>query len=644
MEKLLSRLLRRIQRELCMGMFLVLAIGVHGQNLFVKVGATYGVSAADDNKRVSDKYAAGQDTLPTGLYWAWQRWKVEGMPYATFRTRYLGCAIAKDIAWKYEAPDNIKKGYQNTFAFADWTDASGHWYANATMQIPRGGMLGQGSFGYWDDGQTSQIFATCEFEMTEDWWPANQTERRLFEAPNGSLSTPDNGSYNESFRIEGFRLQGPAIYGDGIIRIGIFIRRPGECSYMNQVNVSSFQYGILIAGSVPFTFGTLTAFWNEIAGVALMGGWGSTFVGQCISGDSNGELFGSRAGYGDEGGGIIKVDLLKHEEGILEESAEAPYRGGNAVYIEGQYAATFGAINFSNKFVTADAMVVINPRTKVGDMQRSTLNVCGAKGFGYRTLIHNVATGERVECPADYAASIFRHYAYGNRYVVDDQVVTPTTCRCPPLGFYRGNGPFDYVACTPARVGGVVVPPPNQTPCTGWYTGPWIGNCNNGTEDRFVYELPQGCTGTPPGTRPPAQRPCTPAPTIAITSSPAKMEGSDGNPPVLRPLGAAVDGNTSNYWLSGRAMAIGQYVIMDLGTARSVKSVTFPIPPGYLNSYPRRFDVATATGTQFTNRATGVVGGAVSTATWGAVNARYIRITVREANPNWWGTTEFRIE
>ena len=126
-----------IGRVLCLTVTLTCTNVLHAQNLYVKVGATYGVSAADDNKRVSDKYAAGADTLSTGLYWAWQRWKAEGMPYATFRSRYLGCAIAKDIAWKYEAASNIKSGYQNTFAFADWTDASGHWYANATMQIPR---------------------------------------------------------------------------------------------------------------------------------------------------------------------------------------------------------------------------------------------------------------------------------------------------------------------------------------------------------------------------------------------------------------------------------------------------------------------------------------------------------------------------
>lgn len=617
----MSRILNYIGRVLC----LCLPLALPAQNLFVKVGQTYGVSAADDSKRVSDKYATGQDTLPTGLYWAWQRWKAEGMPYATFRSRYLGCAIAKDIAWKFEAASNIKSGYQNVYAFADWTDASGHWYANATMQIPRGGMVGQGSFGFYDDTQTSQVFATCEFEMTEDWWPANQTERRLFETPNSSLGTPDAGSYNESFRIEGFRLQGPAIYGDGINRIGMFIRRPGECSYANQIFAYQFQTGIMIVGGVPFTFGTLSAFFNERHGFAFMGTWGATISGQTLSGDDNGELVGVHPGYGDEAGGIISIALLKNEAGIHAEGAGNPYRAHTVLYAEGQYTINIGVAAVSRNWITTDAAYIVNPRLTNGSPQASVLRVGPTKGFNFRTALQNLATGTRWAMPGDYQGFVFDHYAQGDRMILNGQTVAGTSCPCPPLGFFRGNGTFDYVNCMPARDGGTVTPPSGSWTCGAW------GECLNGSQART-------CTWIGSGTqtaKPAESQTCVVVPPPLTMTATASLNPANA--------GKAVDGNDGTYWQADRSMAIGQTFTVTF-PAKSVKGVTFTVPfPSYA-WWPPKYTVELQVNGAWVKQPTTYAGAATSVATWTAVTATGVRITVAAPNGNWWGINTLTVQ
>ena len=115
---------------------LLFVVPTFSQNLHIDVAAKYGVTFADGSKRVADKYAAGKDTLSTGLYYAWQRWKNEGMDYATFRQTFIGCAIAKDVAWAGEAPNLLISGFQNTFSFGDWRGARGKWQMNRTRNSP----------------------------------------------------------------------------------------------------------------------------------------------------------------------------------------------------------------------------------------------------------------------------------------------------------------------------------------------------------------------------------------------------------------------------------------------------------------------------------------------------------------------------
>lgn len=625
----MSRILNYIGRVLC----LCLPLALPAQNLFVKVGQTYGVSAADDNKRVSDKYAAGADTAFANLYYAWKHWSYQGMSYATFRSTYLGNAIATDVAWRYEGDDNLRKGFQNTFAFGDWTDANGHWMVNRTSQVPRGGIKGQASFGHYNNTQTSQIFATTEFEMDDaDWWPANQMERRIFETPNSGLDGYNNNSYNESFTIEGLRLTGPAKYGDGITRVGIFIRRPGECSYMNQVYAQMFQVGIKIVGGVPFTFGTITAFWNENQGVLFEGTWGATITGQVISGDSNGELLGVHPGPDGEAGGILDIRILKHEEGILAENVKAPWRGMITLYIEGQYVANFGSVACSNQYVTIDASIIVNPRLRDGQLQGSILTIGGTKGFNYKTSLRNLASGRRWQGPPENQGRSFKHYAVGDRMIIDDYP-TPdpgTPCNCPPLGFFRGNGTFDYAACLPARTGTSTTPPPGTWTCTEWSA------CNNGTQTRTCT-----CSGTCTTAKPAESQSCT------VTPPPPTMTATASVNNVPAELAKITDGNAGTAWLGKVAMKPGDWILIDYGTVATRSSIAFDIATGYFNGFPGTFEVYVSTnGTSFGNPVKTATGKyPTCEATFTPVSCRYVKMVVKTVNPagsNWLAISAWR--
>lgn len=612
---------------------------------YIDVAATYGVSAADDSKRVGEYYAIGTDTLESSLVWAWKRWKVEGMPYGVFRTRNLGAAIVKNVAWLYESDENIKRGLQNAYSFADFTNASGCWKMNVTAPLPRGGLRGQSSFGHYDESQTDQVFASCEFEMVDslDWWPFAQTERRMFETPNSSLATPDNGSYQEGITVENIHLTGPFNWSGGAIkRTGLYARRLGECAYLNQINVAGFDYGIMLNGGVPVTAGTITAFFNRI-GVALFGCWGMTFSFQTISGDQNEELLGSHPGYGDEAGGRIFGGLLKDEDGLHAQSAKTPYRWQTALYLEGQYMCFIGVISTARGGITQDAMVLLNPRMVNGTPQGSVLNIGAASGFSYRTLVHNLMTGERVASPGDYQGFSFQHYANGNRYVLNGQAVTPTACACPPLGGITGPGNYNYTACTPKKAtgSGTTTPP---TGCT------WVGTeactpCAGGTQTCTTTYASSVAGCTPTTTRPAnttTTKPCTPPPP-SITMTAFKSDCVEAGK--VRLPGAAVDADPASFWMGCASMTAtgSQWVKFDLGATRTVASITFNAPSGYGSSFPPTFTVQTSTDNASWSTPVTRTGGMASTAPIG-VSCRYVWIKCASANNNWWGIASVSVQ
>ena len=102
-------------------------------------------------------------------------------------------------------------------------------------------------------------------------------------------------------------------------------------------------------------------------------------------------------------------------------------------------------------------------------------------------------------------------------------------------------------------------------------------------------------------------------------------------------LAKITDGNANTFWMAGASMAVGQWLQVDYGATASRSSVSFDIGTGYLNSYPRTFDVqVSANGTTWTTTKAGAVGAyPTCSATFTATSCRYVRVVVRTANPNW---------
>lgn len=593
---------RAIVRVVAMLAVYLFAGIAQGQSLYVDVAAKYGVTYADGSKRIGEKYAAGKDTIGTGLYWAWQRMKNAGMPYATFRNSYLGWGIAQDVAWTGEAPNNLKSGYQNTYSFADWTGARGKWLMNRTAQLPRGGMEGASSFWYAGQGSDHGQHAT-EFVMKDDdWWPTNTTERRLFETPNSALDGANNYSYNESFRVERILLSGPAKFGDGIVRIGLFLRRAGECTWVHQVRANEFQYGFVAVGGVPLTCGTITAFQNEFCGFAGLGTALSTINITTLSGDDNAELLGLHdRGYGAPGGNV-NAGLLKCEGGI---TAGHVTRNQVAVFAEGQYSVNVGATSFSNKAPSVpEAMFVLNPTLGGGAGQKSHLKVGTCKGFGYQYLVSNRVTGAKWTSAGDLASVGFEHYASGDALYTNASGVNKVTGTPPPQ-----TGTWS---------------------CTAWSA------CANGTQTRTCT-----CSDTCSAPKPAESQTCTVTPEPSVLTftplSPLKDGTVEG---VLREARFAVDGNPSTFWISDRSMANGQAVEVSF-PSRSVAGVTFSTGR-YNNSYPRTYTVEYWSGAAWVKLGS-YTGAVSSTATWGAVTAGKLRITCTASNGNWWAINEIQL-
>lgn len=135
--------------------------------------------------------------------------------------------------------------------------------------------------------------------------------------------------------------------------------------------------------------------------------------------------------------------------------------------------------------------------------------------------------------------------------------------------------------------------------------------------------------------------PIDPGPVTPPTGSMA-AKASVNN--VAADLALMFDGSANTAWLGKASMTVGQWVQVDYGATASRSSISFDIANGYLNSYPRTFDVQTSTdGTTWATAKAGVVGTyPTCTTTFTATSCRFIRMTVKTGNPNWLGIAAWR--
>lgn len=469
----------------------------------------FGLTYKDSITTVAQKYTTGQDTI--ALKEAWTICRLNGMPYSVFRTRYFFSAIMLQAAWKGNAAGPTALKYLQT-----WNKVKiplGRFKSNVTLQIPHAGMTGEGSFDYNGNGGDQGFVCTEVVQDDVTWWPMMSAERRVFETPNAS--DPNTSGYNESVEINNIRVTGPGKKNDGVKRIGMFLGRLGECSFVNQLFATHFTYGFVVHGGVPLNFGTWSAFFNDI-GFALLGTAQSTIGGMTMSGDNNWELVGMHPGYGFRAGGYFTVACIgKSEDGITNGREHM----GQHLHFEGQYSVTIANLALHYALIQVDAAITINPvcyhpTTGAVEPQVSTLTVQGG-GFGYSTIVHNLYTKKRWKAPGDNITFRFTHTSYQDRFesIIADLMPSSATNCSEPLGFLQHpqgqpvQGSFDYINCLPKK--GSSTPPPVTT-CTGWNAGTW-GPCTNGTQTRTVTATPSGCTGNPPN-KPAESQACSVAP------------------------------------------------------------------------------------------------------------------------------------
>lgn len=431
------------------------------KDLKIHMPTAYKSSYEDAGKRVVDKYpgTTGQSLLPE----AWAVAKQRGLTADQFANLMVTGAEILDACWKQEAPNNLASGYQNTYTKVILP--KGRFPLNFFGNIARGGMVGEGSFGYMGQGSDQGQVAT-EFVLDDVAYPwiermkdaagnavAPSKEHRMFQTPNADRT--DNQAYNESFELLGIRLTCAKKMNDGIARIGWFIKRAGSTSWMNQLQANGFNKGFVFTGGVPLVAGTIRAFECDTS-LSCEGTWGATIVVSCLEVDGSKRAVHLIAGPdGAAGAGMLDI-FVKTEDGVTA-GVDAP--GLIVVDASGQYVIDARVcMSYQGGVKPQGAAFILNPtigKDSAGNemKQSSLLRVIG-KGFGYGdVLVKNALTGKQWSSAGDYAGFSFEHYA------ANDTLYT----NCPTIKQIGGSTP------TPSPTPD---PTPTPTPDPGTKTAP----------------------------------------------------------------------------------------------------------------------------------------------------------------------------
>jgi len=450
------------------------------RDLKVHMPTVYGSSYEDMGKTVIDKY--GSDVVwQDRLKWAWLRLK-NVMTIEEFRNLAVTFAELQDVVWMYEAPNNLVSGYQNTYSQA--LLPKGRFLVNYNGLIPRGGMLGEGPFGYGGNGSDHGQVAT-EF-VTADTWIKGGTEQRMFQTANPADTT--NSGYNECFVISGVRLTG--VKKAGVTRVGWWLRKPGSTTWLNQIQANGFNKGFVNIDGVPVEYGTIRAFGCDV-GFSCEGTWGASIGIKMLECDGCGIALQTIPGAdGTAAGGRIDVGL-KVEDGV---TADIPIANTTALRLEGQYCVTVrGNFSYKNGAKAANGLVVLKPtigKDAQGNEQKqsSYLHFVG-KGYGYGSkLVRNELSGKEWGNPGDYSGFSFEHYAkqdqlYTNCEGISGSVAggggtTPTDPVNPPPGdpsFIKRAASWSVLAFKSAPADGFGTHEPAKmldgSPTSFWHSG-----------------------------------------------------------------------------------------------------------------------------------------------------------------------------
>jgi glucosylceramidase len=107
--------------------------------------------------------------------------------------------------------------------------------------------------------------------------------------------------------------------------------------------------------------------------------------------------------------------------------------------------------------------------------------------------------------------------------------------------------------------------------------------------------------------------------------------------------GLAIDADGSTVWQSKQAQAPGQWLQVDLGSARHFREVALD-SGGQLGDFAATWQVATSNdGVHWSKPVTGSSTGQLTTVELRPTKARYLRVTSTATSANWWSLADLRL-
>jgi len=152
-------------------------------------------------------------------------------------------------------------------------------------------------------------------------------------------------------------------------------------------------------------------------------------------------------------------------------------------------------------------------------------------------------------------------------------------------------------------------------------------------DKQFEYELPGGSVATFTWDQLRADVPQ--AVSLDGATATASVNGAEA--------GLAIDADGSTVWQSKQAQAPGQWLQVDLGSARHFRELALD-SGGQIGDYAASWQVATSNdGVTWSTPVTGSSTGQLTTVELGPTKARYLRVTSTATSDHWWSLADLRI-
>ena len=555
-------------RTILLSLLLLTSLVGQGQRQQWNLDTDYGIKPGVDKARTLTEagltVAAAKAKYPR---W-YARWIAKGGTDATFMNNGTFTAAYMDAFFTGQAHNLASTTAASAKIVIPW----GEYWTTCQLYAPFGSVEGSGAFCCGGDMGSTVLSPWHERWNAEPGTAA--TKRNVMVS--AQYGVDGYAGYHEGCTITGIRFEGRKLsnwYDPSYESSGLVVWDAGENFNNGVIRADNFNdYGVASHRGTPFQSHNLTTFWNNRAGVGIIGTALNTYDFGILSADDNPWILSVTAGTGREAGGSINVGAIKDETGTTPENITGQkHKAQGIAELRGQFNVVIGVVNLGAEGgLRASTAFLVDPRISNGSPQASRLVVHGMKAHGYDNVVMDVFNNKRWPMPCEYCAfSLVYDAAGGGTVTINGKVVAPIPYTCGDrLGVSTS---YDYTNCTPkwnvSGTGGT--PPPNPTPCT-YSTGAWSAwsTCTNGTQTRTrtVTATPSGCTGTPPASSESQSCTITPPPPTSTIAHYTFNSGTTSN--ITATVGANMTQSTS--WLRFSSLSGGQ-------VSNSRASATYPV-------------------------------------------------------------------